>query len=1022
MTHSLDPSSRRPLSQSHTNTTRRSGLEKLEPRTMLSMVMGDGGAGCGCAACHAASKALSDVSSLQPNEIVVSQLARMQSSAAGDRIWQPLSQLPAARGGQVSHLPLRGYAPFTIDARQLKATLAQAPKEFTAAARSNPLVMSLPTPVGTRQSFSVVETQVLAPELAARLPDIKTYVARGIDDPSVTARLDVNPHTGFHAMVLSPSGTWAIDNYFHNDRSTFVSYFKGDINRVKDFNCLTVPTENDAPVFPNAGPEGGPENIPAGDVLRTFRVAITTTTSYNTFHGNTISSVLSAVTTTVNRMTGIYETDLSTRLQLVANTDLLFSGLNGNPVISGGTNVTTLANNNQSFTDGRIGFANYDVGHVFASGPNNGVSAGGIGIVGGGAKARACSQTSPPSGDLFSVDYVSHEMGHQFNGRHNFSNCSGGPGDLGSVANEPGSGATIMGYAGICSNNLQPNSDAMFNHINYNQMYPYILNTISSVGTTTATGNSAPIVEAGPNYTIPTRTPYVLTATGSDPDNDPLTWSWEQRDTGGSLPVNNTTGTTGPVVRTWLPASSPSRTIPRPLNLLSNTTATGEVLTQVARTMNFRVVARDGRGGVNFDDMVITTVNVGATGFVISNLNSLGQSFNGGSSIEVTWNIASTNIAPINTADVNIKLSVDGGNTFPITLANSSANDGSEFVQLPFNTGSTQSRLKLEAVGSIFFDVNNANFTVVNIPDVVAPGQPALAAASDSGVFDNDGITNFDNSTPAKALEFLVPGTQNGDTVVILADGVEIGSAIAAGTSTTVVTNGSTALSNGVRNITARRTPSGGSQSVDSALLPIMIDTIAPSLVGSPVFQYATAPHRLNYTFSEEVGPTIDTADIQVTQLPSTNVTTSVGYNAFFNVATFAFPGFTNGVLDDGNYSAQLTAAGITDIAGNALASNSNYNFFFLSGDANHDAIVNLLDFNTLAANFGLPGDFTQGDFDYNGTVALGDFNLLAARFGTAVGPDSLSRAPGTPPFGQTRIGSGSISLGDDDPVAELLV
>jgi hypothetical protein len=979
---------------------RRAGaLERLEGRLMLSTMQMSGGAGCGCAACAAAAQALNDATTEPANlPLVVNQIAR--SNAASARMYQPLSALPAARG-RASDMPLGAYAPFTVDQARLTGTLRNAPREFTAQAKTNPLTLSLPAPNGTYQRFAVVETQVLAPELAARFPDIKTYVAKGIDDPNAVARIDTNPFTGLHAMVLGGrGGTWAIDNYFRNDKSTFVSYFKHDLNRVNDFKCLTVPTANDAPVFPGAGPEGGPENIPAGDVLRTFRLAVTTTTGYNSFHGNSVPSVLSAVTTAVNRITGVYEKDLSTRLQLVANTDLLFSNLNGNPNLSTSTSVSTLANANQAYTDGRIGFANYDVGHVFAQGANNGVSAGGIGIVGSSAKARACSMTSPPSGDLFAVDYVAHEMGHQFNGRHNFSNCSG-PGDSGSIANEPGSGATIMGYAGICgSNNLQPNSDAMFNHINYNQMYPYILNTIPSVGTTTPTGNNAPTVNAGADYIIPARTPYALTASGTDPNGDPLTWSWEQMDTGGSLPINNTTGTTGPVVRTWLPSNSPTRTIPRPVNLLSNTTAIGEVLTQVDRFMNFRVVARDGRGGVNFDDMNVRTINTGAA-FAVTSPNTSGLTWNAGTTQTVSWNVAGTDTGLISTANVSIKLSTDGGNTYPITLSAGTPNDGSENITVPANLTSL-ARVRVEAVGNIYFDLSNFNFTIAQPP--TTPAQPVLAPGSDSGVSNSDRITNFDNSSPARALELTIGDTIAGATVTVYADGVPIGSAVATGTTTTVVTDGVTTLANGVRQITARQTPVSEPQSPDSIALAVTIDTVAPALVTSPAFNFLGLPHSVTYGFDENVGPSLASGDFAVTRLPGTNVPVDVAYNAGSNVATLTF-GTSQTILTDGRYTANVNGGAITDVAGNALPAVAQLDFFFLMGDANRDARVDLADFDILAANFGQsPRDFTQGDFNYSGNVNLDDFNLLASRFGAAVAPAGVTGRPGSalPPVTDT--------------------
>ncbi|MDW8262903.1 MAG: Ig-like domain-containing protein [Phycisphaerales bacterium] len=955
---------------------RREALEGLEQRWLLSGG-GQESIGCGCGTCLAAA-GRSPVEP-PPTEMPLAQTAAPVVHRLTDAhaIWKPLQGLPAARGRQ-TFLTLDSYAPFTIDQRQLTGMLSRAPQEVTAAGRNSPLVFAMPAPDGVMQRFAVVETQVMAPELAARFPQIRTYVARGIDDPTAVARLDTNPFTGFHAMVLSASGQWAIDNYFHNDSSTFVSYFKRDLERTDGFVCLT---ENAEPLdVPEAA--GGPENIPAGDVLRTFRVAITTTTAYNSFHGNTIASVLSAVTTAINRITGIYERDLSTRLQLVANTTLLFSGLDGNGNIGTGS-VSTLANNNQSFTDTRIGVANYDVGHVFHNGSNNGVSAGGIGIVGSAAKARACSQTSPPSGDLFAVDYVAHEMGHQFNGRHNFSNCSG-PGDSASIANEPGSGSTIMGYAGLCgSNNLQSNSDAMFNHINYNQMYPYIRNTISSVGTTTPTGNSPPAVSAGPNYVIPTRTPYELVAVGSDPNNDPLVYSWEGVDTGGSLPVNNTTGTTGPIVRPFLPTSSPSRAIPRLTNLVNNTTVTGEVLTTVARTMNFRVVVRDNLGGVNFSDMSVTTVNVGTSGFTVTSPNTTGLSFQGNSNLNVTWSVVSTNVAPINATHVNIRLSTDGGFTYPILLASNVPNTGSATVTLP-NIATTAARVRVQPVNNIFFDISNFNFTIT-ASSLGAPPAPQLAAGSDTGVSNTDRIINL--TTPT-----FIGTAPAGALVRVLANGVEVATATADGSGNWQAT--SSPLVDGPHTITVTASL-GGETSPPSEPLQIVVDTVAPTLVSSG-FLFETT-HRPILTFSENVAGGIDAGRLEIVNLTTSTTLNPAEYQVEFELATFtagvAFVAAPGGIVPDGNYRITLTPL-VTDVAGNPLAGNNIVDFFVLTGDANRDRSVDLGDFGILASRFNQPGTFSQGDFNYSGEADLADFALLATNFNTSLpAPSGLPRA-----------------------------
>jgi hypothetical protein len=265
-------------------------------------------------------------------------------------------------------------------------------------------------------------------------------------------------------------------------------------------------------------------------------------------------------------------------------------------------------------------------------------------------------------------------------------------------------------------------------------------------------------------------------------------------------------------------------------------------------------------------------------------------------------------------------------------------------------------------------------------PPLPAPGVPDLSAASDSGVSDADDITNLNNSAPGRALEFIVPGTVAGATVRILADGVEIGSAVALGTATSVTTDGATTLSDGSRIITATQTAPGGAPSSDpSPPLAIQIDTVSPALASSPAFLFETSPHQLAYAFTENVSATLDAADLSIT--PSQSA--SLVYDANLNQATWTF----GGVIPDGNYSANLLGAGVTDLAGNAMADDA-FAFKFLLADANNDGSVNLTDFNILAANFGATGrTFSQGNFDYDagGNVTLGDFNILAAKFGTAL-------------------------------------
>jgi hypothetical protein len=882
--------------------------------------------------------------------------------------WQDVTVPAASTTARTSSaktpaLQLRRVRAASLDLAGLRGVAREAPMARSGDLSDSSLTISLPHPDGGYQRFTLEESPIMEPGLAAKHPDIKTYRGKGVDDPRATLRMDIT-QLGLHASVRSPDGGWYVDPYYRNDTSVYASYTRADLinprgpliegaiepqlslsrsfyqegdsvvvngagfapgasvtlniaadgDGVALHNATATADKNGAisATLPAAAARQGAFDITAtdgrnstsapyrvvdasmaanavvGSALRTYRLALVTDPSYATYFGP--ANVTAAKVTLINRVTQVYEDETSISLVLIDATDALnlntpeqMTGTNGpcggaacyTPAQASGCTSGTLSRN-RIVTGLLAGASNFDVGHI-AFGLNGGGVAS-LGVVGGNAKAQGCTGIPTPTGDFFAVDYVAHELGHQFSGNHTFNgtagSCSGGNRSA-TTSVEPGSGSSIMAYAGICAtDNLQPHSDPYWSQRSFDEIVAYtsgadiainevqvaalagftaadqqfqlsfngnlsapivrgvnyttagvkaaiesipgwpsgatvsvstlsdtgftvtfggtlagtnvpslVVSNVSGAGTgfigevarggltnrggsVAGTTNSAPSVTVPPGFTIPVRTPFALTGSAVDGDDDTVTYMWEQNDRGGSTGTSliNNVKLNGPLFRQFgtraivtssgtLEYSSPgqnqvttdpTRVFPDMAQILSNNTnaltgacptaSTTPTATEIdcfseflptavyvgfganaaPASLNFKLTARDGRGGVN--SATTTLVLAPAAGpFLVTSPNTA-ATINAGPQT-VTWSVANTDAAPVSTANVKITLSTDGGATWPYLLAASVPNTGSANVTFPA-VATTQGRIRIEAVGNVFFDVSDANFTLANAPVV----------------------------------------------------------------------------------------------------------------------------------------------------------------------------------------------------------------------------------------------------------------------------------------------------------------
>ena len=641
------------------------------------------------------------------------------SQTSSDGLWTILTAKDVAGEKTRRNSSPNTYHLAQLNLNALKSRLVNAPVLHSSTNQSD-LIIDFPNAEGTFEKFTVYESSVMDPILEAKFPMIKTYAAQGVDDPTATMRFSVTQF-GLHTMSLSGIKSTVYIDPYTTDLVTYIVYDRNGLGaNPQEFKCLT----DEAVSLPSLQRSSGSGDITVQNIndqkLRTYRLAQSCTGEYGTIFKGTgttaqqKANVQAQMTITINRVNSVYERDLAIHLNFIANNDVLIYLLANSDPWSGEYNTTTAQT-----IDAAIGVSSYDIGHNFNT--SGGGNAGCLACVcvstsqNNMHKGRGYTGSPNPTGDPFDIDYVAHEMGHQFGGYHVMNTCSRS--GNGTTEVEPASGSSIMGYAGICPTNIQSNSHADFNYVNIRDISVNIKTGNSTCAAITTLTNTPPTANAGSDYTIPKSTAYILEGTASDINGTAsLTYNWSQNDPdqspGSAAPA--TTYAIGPLYRALPPSTSPNRYMPALATVISNNlSSTWEVTPSVARTMNFSFIVRDNNvgGGQTASDLMLVTVDGSSGPFAITSQGSA-TTWTAGTTQTITWNVAGTASGSVNTPNVNIFLSTDGGYTYPTTLATNVPNNGSASITVP-SSATTTGRVMVRGAGNIFYDINNANISII---------------------------------------------------------------------------------------------------------------------------------------------------------------------------------------------------------------------------------------------------------------------------------------------------------------------
>jgi len=603
------------------------------------------------------------------------------------------------------------YQTFTLDFQGLKTYLANAPMEISNEKNSNELLLEIPMPDGKTEMFRVYESPVMESEISARYPNIKSYKAYALLDRSKNMRFALSIN-GFHGSIKSLSGENYIDPYSSENIEDYIVYDVKDHNPDAYKGIQLCGVEDEArPAINHFNPTlRNAEEVE----LRTYRLALACTGEWGRVaRRGTKEKCLADMNTMINRLNVIYEREMAIRYIIINDNDKLIFLDPATDPYENSSEGKKLVGINTSKLNALIPSSSYDIGHLLSI----------CFDIGGVVSGRLCNASNKGNGVTCNNDsdlsrivtrVLAHEIGHQLTAGHVWNNCDfDGENDQfhqGSAV-EPGSGSTIMGYAGTCGvDNVVSAEDDYFNVRSLEQMYEATTNNAQAYfcAIKVLSGNHFPVITMpSKSYVIPISTPFELSAKATDEDGDNMTYCWEQSDTGASVPLGSQSAA-APLFRSFKPsATGDIRFFPRSANILSGSlNDKTEVLPNNSRDLNFRFTVRDNNsvaGGVIWGDYKISSTTQ-AGPFKIT-YPEIDVKFKVGDQVNVTWDVANTDKAPVNCKLVNIYGSFsaairnDDPNLVPLAL--NVPNDGNQVVYIP-NRTSNFFRIIIKAVDHIF--------------------------------------------------------------------------------------------------------------------------------------------------------------------------------------------------------------------------------------------------------------------------------------------------------------------------------